>query len=101
MDYVEKNDYLINCAYDSLGRDYLKNFFCSDFVSIVQKTIDSCEQQSGRHFDPEFKEFASRFFTEALAGMLIETVKEKDPEKRRKLFLYLTEFIGMQLDSIK
>ena len=101
MDYVNKNDYLINCAYDSLGRDYLKNFFFSDFVNIVRASIDESEKTLKKSFDPEFKEFAARFFTEALTGMIIETVKEKDDEKRKKDFYFLIDFIGIQFKSME
>ena len=27
MNYVESNDHLINCAYDSIGHDHIKSFF--------------------------------------------------------------------------
>lgn len=33
FDYVETNSYIINCAYDSLGRDALKIFFCQDIIN--------------------------------------------------------------------
>ena len=36
MEYVEQNDYLINCAYDSIGREEMKRFFCADFYHVVQ-----------------------------------------------------------------
>ena len=28
MNYVDENDYIISCAYDSIGRDEMKRFFC-------------------------------------------------------------------------
>lgn len=27
IEYVEKNEHIINCAYDSIGREEMKNFF--------------------------------------------------------------------------
>ena len=30
FDYAANNAYIVNCAYDSLGRDVLKRFFCQD-----------------------------------------------------------------------
>ena len=31
VEYIEKNDYILNCAYDSIGRDEMKRFFAHDF----------------------------------------------------------------------
>lgn len=43
MDYVEANEYIINCAYDSIGRDELKRFFSADFLEIVASIINHTE----------------------------------------------------------
>ena len=37
MDYADENDYIISCAYDAIGRDEMKRFFCSDFIAIELK----------------------------------------------------------------
>ena len=35
MDYLEENEHILNCAYDSIGRDEMKRFFYEDFITIV------------------------------------------------------------------
>ena len=39
MDYVENNSYIINCVYDTLGRDEMKRFLRTDFINIVNNFI--------------------------------------------------------------
>ena len=39
MQYADENDYIINCVYDSVGRDGMKRFFYSDFVGVVTSVI--------------------------------------------------------------
>ena len=71
IDYVESNQHILNCAYDSMGRTEMRRFFHTDFINIVSAAIDSAEEDAGLHVDPRFKLFLADFYTEALAGMLI------------------------------
>ncbi len=101
MNYVEENDYIISCAYDSIGREEMKRFFYADFVGVVTSVIDAAEQSLGISIDPSFKEYVAKFYTEALSGMLIDWVKEKDRTDRDKVIGYLTTIIETALNSIK
>lgn len=100
VDYVEQNDYLISCAYDSIGREEMKRFFCADFHSVVQSVFDRAEEEKQSQLEPEFKAFLVRFYTEALAGTLIEMVREQDREKRRKTMEYVTRVIQSEIDHL-
>ena len=99
MNYVEENDYIISCAYDSIGREEMKRFFYA--VGVVTSVIDAAEQSLGISIDPSFKEYVAKFYTEALSGMLIDWVKEKDRTDRDKVIGYLTTIIETALNSIK
>ena len=72
MDYVESNAHLLNCAYDSMGRDEMKRFFCDDFTQIALALIDDTEKEYELHLDPKFKQFLCDFYTHALAGTLVD-----------------------------
>ena len=41
MDYIEKNEHLIACAYDSVGHDIVKSFFYDDFTAITLRYIEA------------------------------------------------------------
>ena len=101
MQYVDENDYIISCAYDSIGRDEMKRFFYKDFVGVVASVIDAAEAGFKKKIDPDFKKFAAKFYTEAIAGMLIDWVKEKDKADRKKTIGYMTSIIETALESMK
>lgn len=101
MDYVEENDYLISCAYDSIGLVQMKRFFYNDLKEIISYTIDKAETTLDTKIKPDFKEFVSKFYTEALAGMLIEWVLDKDNRDKDKTVQYMTILIRSGLENMK
>ena len=101
MRYVDENDYIISCAYDSIGREEMKRFFYADFVGVVASVIDSAEKNLNKSIDSDFKTYVAKFYTEALAGMLIDWAKERDKHDREKVVGYLTSIIGFALKSME
>ena len=100
MNYVDENDYIISCAYNSIGREEMKLFFCADFLGVITTVINSAEINNRRAFDPEFKEYAAKFYTEAIAGMLIDWIQYKDKYDKEKVIGYLTTIIATALHSV-
>ena len=78
VDYVKTNTHILNCAYDSMGREEMKRFLYNDFYSIAGSLVDDCEAKSGLSVDEGFKTFLSDFLTEAVAGMLVNGFKNKN-----------------------
>lgn len=101
MQYVDENNYIISCAYDSIGRDEMKHFFYADFIGIVTSVIDAAEARFETQVDADFKVYVAKFYTEALSGMLIDWAKEKDVHDREKVVGYLTAIIGIALESLR
>jgi len=85
MNYIDENDYIINCVFDAMGREEMKRFFYSDFISIISSLIDDADQKSNMHLDPDFKRFLANFYTNALAGTLIDYTKEKHNRDKEKI----------------
>ena len=83
LDYIEDNDYIIQCAFDSIGREEMKRFFYSDFISITTSIIAQIEQENNIHIDKDYKHFLCVFYTEALAGILQDWIKDR---KERKIY---------------
>ena len=79
----------------------MKRFFCADFVGIVTSVIDAAEVNLENKLPIEFKKFIALFYTEALAGMLIDWVKEKESRDKEKTLVYLSAIIRTAIDSIK
>lgn len=100
MDYIEKNDYIINCAYDSIGRDELKRFLNADFLEIIVSIIDGAEQEAGKSIEPDYKNFLSVFYMEAVAGILIDWIKDRDHRNRSTVIKYISTTIRESLIAI-
>lgn len=85
LDYVESNKHILNCAYDSMGREGLKRFFYQDFISIMQSLVNECERHLGLSVDEDFKLLVAGFYSEAVAGTLINVLQNKDSYDREVL----------------
>ena len=57
LDYVGENRHILNCAYDSMGRDKLKDFFFRDFIDIMRSLLGSVEHLSR----PDLPQFLAAF----------------------------------------
>ena len=100
MDYVEKNSYLINCAYDSLGRDQLRSFLYDDFSSITEELLERVEALSGQKLEASYKEYLAKFYAEGLAGMLIDWIKHRSDLDREQTADYIVRTVRGGLSGI-
>jgi len=82
VDYVTENHHILSCAYDSLGREEMKRFFYTDFYGVISSVIENVACEIGLCIDDDFKQIMTEFYTEALAGMLINYFKS--PQKYDK-----------------
>lgn len=100
MDYVEQNSYIINCAYDSIGRDGLKRFLYADFLEIIVSIIDGVEQKTGKMLETGYKEFLSLFYTEAASGILIDWIKNREKRNRKTVIKHISTTLKDSLITI-
>lgn len=98
--YIEENDYIINCAYDSIGREEMKRFFFTDFYELTKSIIDSAQKETGCSLNDDYKEFLCNFYTEALAGILIDWIKTRDKRNKEKITKYIENTIKNSLLGI-
>ena len=100
MDYVAENKHILNCAYDSMGRDELKRFFFADFIGIMHSLIDNIERSAGKNIDADYKEFICFFYTEALAATLINWFRDKSEGDREKTINYIVNIHKSSLPHV-
>lgn len=100
MDYVRENNYIISCTHDSIGREEMKRFFYMDFIEIVTSVIEEGEEKVGVVLDPEFKRYTAKFYTEALASMLIDWAKNGTDQDYERTVLYLTSIVSSAVESM-
>ena len=100
MDYVEENNYIINCVYDSMGQDELKRFFVKDFNDIILSLIEQAEECYGRKLNDGYKTFLSTFYVDATAGILIDWVKDRNRHNREVYIEYIKNTLQNSLKGI-
>lgn len=88
MDYVEKNKLFCNCAFDAIGRDELKQFFQKNFFSIVNNIVEQLSE--GKNIPEDYKKFLVSFYTNALASLLINWIRDKETYDREKMIHYVS-----------
>lgn len=100
IEYVEKNEHIINCAYDSIGREEMKNFFSSDFRGIICGLITDAEKSFGVTLDENYKKFLTNFYTEAFSGMLIDWVKDREFKDKEMTVEYVTKTVKSTIEGV-
>ncbi|MGN0799909.1 MAG: TetR/AcrR family transcriptional regulator C-terminal domain-containing protein [Christensenellales bacterium] len=100
IDYVDTNKHIINCAYDSMGRDEMKRFFLTDLYGVVRSIIDSVADEIGALVDDDFKDFLTTFYTEALAGMLINYFRGSECRGRQELIDYILLILRNSIPNV-
>lgn len=88
LDYVEKNELLCSCAFDSLGRDQLKKFFQKDFYYVIGNIIN--QLSDGIDVPKDYSQFLITFYTEALASILIDWIQNRDKRDKDKMTKYIS-----------
>lgn len=83
--YIEQNSFFLNCIYDSLGRDQLKQFLYQDLIGIMDSVVRNSEQETGARLPDNLHSFLTEFYTEGIAGMLINTFQENHSMNRDEL----------------
>ena len=100
INYVHENKHLLYCAYDSMGRDEMKRFFYADFIGIMRKLVQNTEERLGLCVDDEFREFVLSFYTEAIAGLLIEEFSGKAAHNTEKTVDFFSIILSNSLTEV-
>ncbi len=76
IDYLNKNRYSLNSAFDAFGSISAKKIFYDDVIYIVNKLINTLEKSLECSVTPEYKSFLCIFYTEAIFGLLQNSIQE-------------------------
>lgn len=99
MDYIENNQDILNCAYDSIGREGLKDFFYDDFYEIVSKLVESVEEELDLVLDEDFRDFLCKMYAGAIANMIIDYFYSRKRVDHEKIAGYITTIISSSIGS--
>lgn len=97
--YIRENSHMINCSYDSIGRDELKRFLNHDFQSIVMSIVEQIERKENVHSDPDAKKIICNFYTEGMAGELVDLLKSRDAAQDEKSIRCISLVVRTSLEA--
>ena len=97
--YIRENSHMINCAYDSIGRDELKRFLNHDFQSIVMSIVEQIERKENVHSDPDAKKIICNFYTEGMAGERVDLLKSRDAAQDEKSIRCISLVVRTSLEA--
>jgi len=100
IDYVNANKHILSCAYDSIGREEMKQFFYADLQGVTQSIVDGVCTENNLSVDDNFKELLVSFYTEALAGMLIDYFKYEQRYDRNDLIRHIIFILKKSIPNI-
>ncbi len=100
MDYMESNDHILNCAYDSIGQEEMKRFFYPEFNGIISSLIQSAEEDFHLKLEDDYRQFLTEFYTEALAGILINWLKDGSSRDREATVHFIYKTVRKSLKGI-
>ena len=98
MNYVEENKHLCNCAFDAIGRDELKRFFQNDFLSIVTNIVEQLSE--GKNIPDDYKKFLINFYTEAIASLIVNWIRNKETCDKQKMVQYVSLTLYGTLEQV-
>ena len=93
MDYMGKNQHLINCAYDSIGQIKLRQLFENDFYKIIEQIIECGEEKARKKLDKDYKEFLIRFYSYGTATTLLDWITKKNTSNREATLKHLLRIL--------
>lgn len=97
--YIEQNSFFLNCIYDSLGRDQMKRFLYQDLVGIIDSVVQNAEQEQSAPLPGNLHRFLTEFYTEGIAGMLINTFQENRVLRREDLIEYFSLIVRTSIPA--
>ncbi|MDL2310966.1 TetR/AcrR family transcriptional regulator [Peptostreptococcaceae bacterium OttesenSCG-928-C18] len=100
LDYVEENEYILNCAYDSMGRDELKRFLYADFIEITHSLVENLENTLNCYINNDYRDFVCSFYSEAIGGMLVDWLRDRTVRDRDKVLHYLSNILKSSIPQV-
>lgn len=99
IEYIETNNDILNCAYDSMGREGLKEFFYDDFYEIAEKIVETIVEEMDEVVEDDFKDFLAKMYAGAIANMIIDYFSEKKNIDTQKIADYIMIFMGSSIKA--
>lgn len=89
LSYIEKNRSFLKNILFSVGEKDLRRFFSKDFREIIGNFIKIDEEELGIKIDDQYRNVLTMYLTEAIAGLLIESLNKRYEISNAKITSYI------------
>lgn len=102
IDYLEQNQHMLNCVYDSIGRDELKLYLYEDLAEVSNMIISAAEKEAERKLPEQYRNLVTIFYTEGIIGIIIEWLHGRIRLDKTAAVKYISEiFKGSLIGLVK
>lgn len=92
--YIEKNHAFLKHVYNSVRREELKRIFYRDFVQVFTQILNAKTGTQATDLSDGFQAFAIRFYTEAVASVMVDLIIEYPRVDTAQTAAYLSKIIN-------
>ena len=101
LDYISLNHGILHNIVHSIGRSELERYFFNDIYKPIYTLVCEAVKMHSVTVEEGYKEFLSRFLTQAISGILLDRIERDVREDREKIAEYITDTItGAILGSL-
>ncbi|MGN0599796.1 MAG: TetR/AcrR family transcriptional regulator C-terminal domain-containing protein [Oscillospiraceae bacterium] len=100
MDFIEKNQYMLNCVYDSVGCDELKVFLYNNIFEMGNMIVLNAEKSTEKYLSEEYKKLVVSFYTEGIVGIITEWLKGDIKNDKETTVKYICNLLKNGLPPI-
>ena len=100
LGYVKQNNYILNCLYDSVGKEQFSVFFYGECSKKIRSLLDGYISSENLRPDKNYVNFLCDFYTKALAEILVDWLKNKEELPEDTLVSYITSTIKISAAAL-
>ncbi len=100
IDYLEQNQHMLNCVYDSVGCDELKSCLVDDFTEIIESIISLEEAAAGARLPEDHRKLLVSFYREGISGLIIDYLHGSVDLTKEKAVRYISDIFRLTLPQI-
>ncbi len=100
IDYLEQNQHMLNCVFDSVGCDELKRYLYDDFTEIIESIISLEEASVGAKLPDDYRKLLISFYREGISGLIVDYLHGSIDLTKEKAVKYIADIFRLTLPRI-
>lgn len=100
IEYVDDNQQILNCIYDAMSREGMKDFFFTDFRQAIGRLICHLSEKKELTLSPGFTRFICDFYGNALAGLLVDWFRDKSSYTKKEMTQYIVMILRTSFPAV-